>query len=137
MAVIVIISLAMVVLPVAEILLSKLRGVGVPGGSVYVQHLTLWLGFIGALGATAAGKHLGLASGNLLPEGKPRLYAGVFGSMVATSVCLVLAWASAGVVIASRSGTATLAGGIPEWWSETIVPVTLVLMAARFLWLAP
>src|SRR5690348_13549294 len=120
MALIVVISLAMVVLPVAEIVLRKLRGTGVPGGSVYVQHLTLWLGFIGALGATAAGKHLGLASGTLIPP-RMRVPAAVFGSMVATATCLVLAWASLGVVVASRSGTATLAGGIPEWWSETIV----------------
>jgi tripartite ATP-independent transporter DctM subunit len=161
MTLIVVISLAMVILPVIEIVLRSggdLRDFvehhkspvllwlvahlipntrTFPGGSVYVQHFTLWLGFIGALGATAAGKHLGLASGNLLPAGKPRLYAGIFGAMVSTSVCLVLAWASTGVVIASRSGTATLAGGIPEWWSEVIVPVTLVLIAARFLWLAP
>jgi tripartite ATP-independent transporter DctM subunit len=136
-AFIVVISLAMVVLPVAEIILRKLYGNGVPGGSVYVQHLTLWLGFIGALGATAAGKHLGLASGNLLPAGKPRLYAGIFGAMVSTSVCVMLAWASAGVVLADRGGTATLAGGLPEWWTEIIVPVTLVLIALRFLWLAP
>jgi C4-dicarboxylate transporter, DctM subunit len=137
MAITVVISLLMVILPVAEIILRNLRDTGIPGGSVYVQHLTLWLGFIGALAATAAGKHLGLASGNLLPEGKPRLYAGIFGSMMATATCLMLAKASWGVVLANRDGTATLAGGIPEWWSEIIVPVTLLLIAVRFVWLAP
>ncbi len=133
----VVISLAMVVLPVAEIVLRKLRGSGVPGGSVYVQHLTLWLGFIGALAATAAGKHLGLASGNLLPAGRARTAAGLFGAMVATAVCVFLARASWTVVMAGRSGNETMAGGIPEWWSDLIVPTTLALIAMRFVWLAP
>jgi tripartite ATP-independent transporter DctM subunit len=137
MALVVVISVAMVLLPVIEIVLRKIRGVGVPGGSVYVQHLTLWLGFLGALAATQAGKHLGLATGNLLPEGRPRLVAGVFGAMVSTATCVMLGWASWGLVMANRSGTAMLAGGVPEWWSEIIVPVSLLMIALRFAWLAP
>ena len=60
-ALIVVISIAMVLIPVAEVLLRKIRGQG-PGLGPIVQHLSVWLGFIGALGATAAGKHLGMAT---------------------------------------------------------------------------
>jgi tripartite ATP-independent transporter DctM subunit len=137
MALVCLISLFMIVLPVLEIVLRRARGSGVPGGSVYVQHLTLWLGFIGALLATGAGKHLGLATANLLPPGRPRVWAGAFGSMVAAATCLMLAYASYLVVNANRSGTATLAGGIREWWSETIVPIVLLLIALRFIWTTP
>src|SRR5438552_1425365 len=114
---VVVISLTMTILPVLEIILRRVRGSGVPGGSVYVQHLTLWLGFLGALAATAAGKHLGLATANLLPHGRWRVGALVFGSMVSSATCLILAYASYQVVMANRTGTARLAGGIPEWWS--------------------
>ena len=60
----------MVILPVLEMVLRKVLGSGVPGGTVYVQHLTLWLGFLGALGATSAGKHLGLAWRQVLRRGR-------------------------------------------------------------------
>src|SRR5687767_9136688 len=72
------ITIAMIVLPVVEIPLRKLRDAGIPGGSVYVQHLTLWLGFIGALLATGAGKHLGLATANFLKPGRARSGAFLF-----------------------------------------------------------
>lgn len=131
------ISVAMVTLPVLEMVLRKLRGEGVPGGSVYVQHLTLWLGFLGALMATAAGKHLGLATTSLIKDETWRGRAILLGQVVAAVTCMVLAWAALKVVLAEREGgTSTLAGGIPEWWSQSIVPVTLALIAVRFVWLA-
>jgi tripartite ATP-independent transporter DctM subunit len=135
-ALVVVISTAMILLPVAEIVLRR-RGSGVPGGSVYVQHLTLWLGFLGALLATRAGKHLGLATTNLLPVGRPRTYALALGTMVAAATCVLLAYASYVVVQANRGSNDVLAGNIPEWWSQVIVPVTLALMAMRFIWRAP
>jgi tripartite ATP-independent transporter DctM subunit len=131
---VVVISIAMITLPVLEIALRRVRGNGVPGGSVYVQHLTLWLGFIGAFAATAAGKHLGLATANLLPHGRWRAAALTFGSMIASSTCLLLAYASYQVVLANRSSTSRLAGGIPEWWSTVIVPVALLGITLRFVW---
>lgn len=134
---IVVISLAMIVLPVAETILRRARGQGVPGGSVYVQHLTLWLGFIGALLATAAGKHLGLATTNLIPRGRWRAGAVIYGCMISAATTAVLAYASYQVVMANREGTATLAGGIPEWWSQVIVPLALGLISVRFILRTP
>jgi tripartite ATP-independent transporter DctM subunit len=101
-----------------------------------VQHLTLWLGFLGALAATAAGKHLGLATTNFVPHGRWRTAALQLGSMVAAATCLVLAYASYKVVMANRGGTARLAGGIPEWWSEAVVPILLLGITMRFIWRA-
>src|SRR5690349_3019286 len=70
-ALIVVISVAMVILPVVEVVMRKLRGQGVPGSNAYEQRFGVWLGFLGALCATAAGKHLGLATTAFLREGHP------------------------------------------------------------------
>src|SRR3954467_514726 len=77
---IVVISIAMVPIPGIEVLLRRIRGQG-PGLGPIVQHLSVWLGFIGALGATAAAKHLGPATTAFLRQGKPprrrgRLFGG-------------------------------------------------------------
>ncbi|HTL29623.1 MAG TPA: hypothetical protein VL282_10385, partial [Tepidisphaeraceae bacterium] len=48
--------LAMVVLPLLEIAVRRLFGVGVPASGPIVQHLTLWVGFLGAAIAAREGK---------------------------------------------------------------------------------
>jgi tripartite ATP-independent transporter DctM subunit len=132
-----IILLIMTVLPVAEAISRKLFKVDLAGSAVYVQHGTLWVGFLGALLATARGKHLGLSTAEMLPDGPIRLVARVFGAMVTCGVVALLAYASMRLVQADSLRQDVLAGGIPEWWSELIMPVALVAMALRTAWLAP
>jgi tripartite ATP-independent transporter DctM subunit len=134
LVVIVLITLVMVALPVIDIVLRRVRGAALLGASVYVQHCTLWLGFLGALVATKTGEHLGLSTSNFFKEGRKKDAALVWGSMVAAATCVLLTYASWTVVQANRQGSLVLAGGVPEWWSEMIVPITLGLMALRFIW---
>src|SRR5947199_5271994 len=91
---IVVISIAMVLIPVVEVLLRKIRGQG-PGLGPIVQHLSVWLGFIGALSATAAAKHLGLATTAFLRQDNPlRRVARYLGGAVSSVTAMMLAWAS-------------------------------------------
>jgi len=131
------IVLAMVLLPTAKALLRRLTGAELPGAAVYTQHLTLWVGFIGALLATAAGKHLALSTLEMLPAGRVRNFARGYGDLVSAFVSAVLAYASLVVVLADRTRPDTLAGGLPEWWTEVIVPIGFVVMAFRFARLSP
>lgn len=134
-ALIVVISLAMVILPVVEILARKIRGQGVPGSNAYEQRLGVWLGFLGALSATAAGKHLGLATTAFLRPGHPlRRVAGYLGGAVSAVTAMMLAYASWIVVKADIGAGETLPGGIPDWWTSTIVPASFALICARFIW---
>jgi tripartite ATP-independent transporter DctM subunit len=132
-----IILLIMTVLPVAQAVSRKLFHIDLAGAAVYVQHGTLWVGFLGALLATARGRHLGLSTVEMLPKGALRAVARVFGAMVTCAVVALLAYASMKLVQADRVREDVMAGGIPEWWSELIMPVALVAMALRTAWLAP
>lgn len=130
--VLVVVLAAMAVLPVLEIVGRRFFGAGVPGGILYTQHLTLWAGFLGALLATGAGKHLALATGELIPEGRLRDAARVYVGGLSAATAGLLARASALLVEADTARESVLPGGIPEWWSEVIMPVALGLMAVRF-----
>jgi tripartite ATP-independent transporter DctM subunit len=133
-ALIVVISIAMVLIPVLEVLLRKIRGQG-PGLGPIVQHLSVWLGFIGALGATAAGKHLGLATTAFLREDHPlRRVAGYLGGAVSAVTAMMLAYASYIALKDNMVSTELLPGGIPEWWGGVIVPVAFALICVRFIW---
>lgn len=125
----------MAVLPVLEALGRKTIGSGVPGGLLYTQHLTLWAGFLGALIATGQGKHLSLATGELLPLKLRPIARGYVGALSA-GVAALLSAASVELVKADMGRPAELPGGIPEWWSEIVMPVALGLMALRFIWRA-
>src|SRR3954468_14363578 len=83
---------AMVVLPLAEIVFRRFFGVGIPGSGPFVQHLTLWIGFLGAAIAAREGKLLSLATGTFIPSGRVRDAATAFASAVAASMATVLAW---------------------------------------------
>ena len=62
----------MILLPLTEAAARKLLGTGIPGALPFVQHLTLWVGFLGAALSAREGKLLVLATGELMPQGSFR-----------------------------------------------------------------
>ena len=61
--------LVMVLLPLSEIVARRFFGRGIPGSGPIVQHLTLWVGFLGAAIAARDGKLLALATGTFITGG--------------------------------------------------------------------
>src|SRR5579863_7470580 len=93
-AVIVVLTLGMVLVPVLEILMRKIHGQGLGLGPI-TQRLGVWLGFVGAICATASGKHLGLATTTFLKEKNPVRRVGNFASgAVSSATAMILVWAS-------------------------------------------
>ena len=128
--------LAMVALPVVSSLWRRFTGESIPSATVLVQHLTLWVGFLGALLAARYGKHLHLTTLDLFPDGRARQAVEVFTGWVAAAVTAVLAYASARLVHV-ESESRMVVGGIPFWWSMSVMPVTLAAMSLVFAWRAP
>ena len=126
--------LVMMALPAAEAISRRVFGEGIPGSAVLVQHLTLWVGFLGALLATATGNHLALSTQGVLPAGWPRRSAAIFTRAVSAAVCALLAYASVGLVRADSMSPRHILPGVPLWWSELVMPVACTLMAFRFAW---
>jgi C4-dicarboxylate transporter, DctM subunit len=58
---------AMALLPLAEIVVRAWFVTGIPGAGPMVQHLTLWVGFLGASLAARDDRLLSIATGTLLP----------------------------------------------------------------------
>src|SRR5207302_2317317 len=121
----------MVVLPLAEILVRRFFGVGIPGSGPFVQHLTLWIGFLGAAIAAREGKLLSLATGTFIPPGRVRDAATAFASAVAASMATVLAWGAVQLVLSERETGSILAAGVPVWIGELALPLGLALIALR------
>ncbi len=127
-------ALVMVALPVVQAIARKLADTEIPSASVIVQHLTLWVGFLGALLAAGTGKHLALSTAEAIPEGRLRRLSELLTRITSSAVSALLAYASWKVVQADEGSGRTVIGSLPVSWSEAIMPVAFVLMAVRFAW---
>ncbi len=127
--------LAMIALPAASTVSRRLTGRELPGAAVLAQHITLWVGFLGALLATVSGHHLALSTLEAL-RGWPRRAARFFGQVVSAAACALLAWASIALVRAEWGGFGVVAYGIRVAWSQLVMPAGFAVMALRFAWRA-
>ncbi|MBP1633569.1 MAG: dicarboxylate transporter-DctM subunit [Acidobacteria bacterium] len=126
---------AMVVLPLVEIVGRPLLGIGVPGSVGLVQHLTMWVAFVGGMISSRQRRHLALATATFLPAAL-RGVGDVVAAAATASVGAILAYTSGQMVYAERLSVATLTGGIPIWAVETIIPVGFAVIALRAWWQA-
>jgi tripartite ATP-independent transporter DctM subunit len=129
----------MVVLPLLEMATRPLlqRGIleqGIPGSQLFVRHLTLWIGFLGAALAAREGRLLQLASGTFLPEGPWREAAGVISGLVGSAVCVVLAAASWELAQVERDGGNEIALGVGVWMAQLVLPFAFGVLALRLVW---
>lgn len=129
---VVLVALAMVALPTLGAVVRRLTGNSLAFTLNYTQHLTLWIGFLGATLATARGQHLALSTVDMLPEGRRRDLARSFGAMLSALICGVLTYASVVMILASRSSNERLEGGIPSLVFDIVIPIGFAVMAVRF-----
>ncbi len=101
-----------------------------------VQHLTLWVGFLGAAIAAREGKLLALATGTFMPEGRARRIAGIFAAAVTAAIAVLLVWGGVQLVGSEREAGGTIGPGIPTWIAQAVLPLGLALIAARIVWRA-
>ena len=127
---------AMVVLPIAEIIVRRIFGVGIPGSGPFVQHLTLWIGFLGAAIAAREGKLLSLATGTFIPAGRVRDAATAFASAVAACMATILFWGAVQLVVSEREAGSIIAAGVPAWVGQLALPAGFALIAMRLAWKA-
>jgi tripartite ATP-independent transporter DctM subunit len=128
--------LVMVVLPLAEIVVRRFAGGGIPGSMSTVQHLTLWVGFLGAAIAARDGKLLALATGTFIPEGRRRRTAEVFAALVTVAIAVLLVWGGLQLVQSEREVGDTIGPSIPTWIAQLVLPLSMALIAARVMWRA-
>lgn len=150
----------MALIPVVELVGRSWFDVGIPGATDYLQHLTLWIGFLGAVLATREGKHLKIAAAaNWLPPRVNRA-ADYLVAFISSAVCAGLFGASLQLVVAEApglppwtakiipdfverwlepfglfesGGLTMVAGWIPVWVAEAVMPFGFAVMAIRFI----
>jgi C4-dicarboxylate transporter DctM subunit len=127
---------AMVMLPLAEAVARGLFGIGIPGAGPFVQHLTLWVAFLGAALAAREDRLLALATGKLLPEGAWQTAARIFTGAVGAAVSTLLCRAGLVLVLVEREAGTEIAAGVPVWVGQLVLPISFGAIALRLVWRA-
>src|SRR6185369_6544673 len=125
---------AMMLLPVAEIVLRRLFKTGISGSSAIVQHLTLIVGMLGGAIAAREGRLLALSPAQTLLKGRWKSAARIFCSGFAAAISLFLCLASAHYVEDQKPLGKVLVYGIPVWAIQLVLPRGFGLVALRLLW---
>jgi tripartite ATP-independent transporter DctM subunit len=119
--------------PLLEIAGRSWLGGGVPGAFPIVQHLTLWITFLGAALAARSDRLLALSLTRLLPErwsGRAKQLT----SFLATAVTSLLFVASVSLVRVDYEYGEEVAWGIPLWMFSVIIPLGFAAIAFRLIW---
>lgn len=124
--------LLMAALPVLEIVLRSAFRTGIPGSTGFVQHLTLWVGFLGAMLASRERRHLNIAAAAESLPPRTRRAAGWLTNAVSAAVSTALAHASWELVRSEMEGFGKIGGVIPVWTAQLILPAAFAVMALRF-----
>lgn len=125
--------LAIVLLPFIEIVARPVFGQGVPGSIDLVRHLTLWIGFLGAMIAAREGRHLRLGLAAFL-SGKAARIGSTIAGFLGTAICVVLTLACLDMVQVDRESLHRIAGVLPQWVPEVIMPFGFAVIGARIAW---
>lgn len=131
---------ALALLPLLESAL-RLFGGGLPGSQPVVQHLTLWVAFLGAALGTARGEMLALATGEAIPAGRMRTVARGFAHAIAALASALLARAGFDLIASERAyGSETLSllgiATVPVWLAQTVLCFAFVVICLRLVWRA-
>ena len=128
----VIIVLLMVLFSFTQVLLRLLLDEGIMWADIFLRHLVLWVGFIGASLATRDNKHINIDLLNRYLKGRGEQFAALIINSFALYVSFLLAQAGWRFVMDEREFATMLFGNIPAWYFQIIIPIGFALMAFRF-----
>lgn len=127
-------ALGIVGLPLTELVLRRSFNAGVPGAAPFTTHLTLIAGLAGASMAARDGTLLALATGTMMPAGRPRTVAGVVSAFVGSLVTTILALGGARLLQVHYASGKEIALGVPIWAASMALPSAFGLIALRLVW---
>jgi C4-dicarboxylate transporter, DctM subunit len=119
-------------LPLIEIAGREVAGGGISGSITIVQHLTMWISFLGAALAARSDRLLALSTGSFLPRTWQN-FVKPAQTFVAVAVTTVLLVASLQLVDVDATFGGIAAWGVPTWVFSAVMPVAFLLILLRLI----
>ena len=132
-AVLVVIMGAMVLLAFLQVVLRNIFNEGILWGDIFLRHLVLWVGFLGASLATREQKHINIDLFTRFLSNKGKAGARLITNLFSIFICVLLTDASWTFVQDEQMMGTIVFGDIPAWYFQIIIPIGFLLMSFRFL----
>lgn len=124
--------LVMVAMAFLQVVLRNVFDEGILWGDIFLRHLVLWVGFIGASLATQEEKHINVDVFTRFAKGRSKfIFKGII-YLFSAFVCWLLLDASWQFVLEEIEYKTMLFAEIPSWYMQIIIPVGFGLMTFRF-----
>lgn len=129
---IVILVSIMTLMAFLQVVMRNIFSEGIIWGDIFLRHLVLWVGFIGASVATRDVRHINVDALSRLLKGAALRWTHIFIDLVSMVICLILAKAGYKFVQYEIEAGSTLFKDIPSWYFQIIIPVGFALIGFRF-----
>ncbi len=122
----------MVLMAFLQVVLRNVFSEGILWADILLRHLVLWVGFLGAALAASQERHISIDAFARMMT--PRVRAGIRAvtNLFTIVVCYLLFDAALTFVQFEIEDQRELFSGIPEWYSEIIIPVGFSLLIIHF-----
>ena len=130
---IVLLMAALVLFALYQIVLRNFFSTGIVWGDIFLRHVVLWIGFLGACRATAEDKHIHVDLSSMISTRWLRSLLGLLRVVFLSAVCTVLFYASWIFLGDEKSSGYFAFLDIPYWWLQTIFPLSFLVMTLRSL----
>jgi C4-dicarboxylate transporter DctQ subunit len=123
----------MVLLSFLQVIMRNFFDTGILWGDIFLRHLVLWVGFVGASLATRQEKHINIDLLTRLIPKRTVPFAKIMVDVTSVIVCLVLVKAGWEFVSMEIEAKTTVFLNVPSWYFEIIIPAGFALIALRFI----
>lgn len=119
----------MVFLPFIETFTRIFDLPNIPASQVIVQHLTLWIAFLGAVLATRENNLLALTRSSLFSERKNFDWGTKIAQLTTFLILVALAYGSYELLKVEFADSINIAPLIPRWFAQIIMPIGFLIIA--------
>ena len=118
-------------LAVLKIVMRYVFSASLLWSDIMLQHLTLWLCFLGAALATCERRHISIDVLSRILPGSVTRWSNFVIDYIALVVIGILAYYGFLFLGDEQSSEAVLIGSVPLWWAKTIIPYGFVLIGVH------
>ena len=122
----------MIFLSFLQVILRNFFSTSIVWGDIFLRHLVLWIGFIGASLATKEGKHINIDVLSKLLTPTAKKIGQIIVSLFSSVICYFLMRAAITFINMEQEGGGILFSGVPIWIAQIILAIGFGMMLLRF-----
>ena len=119
---------ALMGIPLTETIGRRIAGIGITGAATWSQHLTLWIGLLGALLATTSDKHIAIATKTIFNLKRGGSMLSVLTDIITAAILFLLVLSSAQLVYYQSDSPEVIGGWFPIWLAQLAMPAAFLVM---------